>query len=221
MKVMDLFEKPAENYEQTMAAIKKLQQDQKYASYDMHAFKVQADGSVDYTGNLLIVNDELTDDDEGCLPFQLNKSNSIVVKAHNFKSFKNFPRYIKQSESYDFAIRTSLDVNYGHIKTLEGLDEISVEGNVELYDFDGVSLKNIQKYFKTIVGKLVLPRWYDGPILSVLKINELKSIESGHKQNQRLNDICDIVNHYIQTSGNVGACQTELFKAGFKEYAKL
>jgi hypothetical protein len=221
MKVIELFEKTSTSYEETMAAIKKLQQDQKFSSYDMSDFKVQADGSVNYVGNLLIVNNELIDEDEGCLPFPINKSNSVIIKGTNFKSFKNFPKYIKASKSYDFAITTSMDFNYKQIKTLNGMDEISVEGDVKLYDFDGISLHNVQKYLKTVVGTLTLPHMYEGPILSVLKINELKAINAEYSKNERLNEVCEIVNHYIQTSGNVGACQTDLFKSGFKEYATL
>jgi hypothetical protein len=52
------------------------------------------------------------------------------------------------------------------------------------------------------------------PILSLLKIKKLKNIICDNE------DVQAIVNGHMQDK-NIAACQTELMKNGFKEYAKL
>jgi hypothetical protein len=111
--------------------------------------------------------------------------------------------------------------NCPKLKTLEGIPKNL--NSLNLADAE-VSLHKINKYVNSIKNLLMLNRSYVGPILSVLKIKKIQiiMIRGSNPASKSMPFVGQLIKKYYSPDGNsnASACQTELMKNGYKEYAK-
>lgn len=130
-------------------------------------------------------------------------------------SFKNFPR----------KINGSVNVSGNNFTSIEGLPNI-IESTLDLsINQKLTSLAGIHKHLKQCLV-ITLPATITSSILGLVKIKELSRLELDHSERlhpnfQTLIEAVSIVKKYIGGTGNIVACQEELFKNNLDEFAKL
>lgn len=180
---------------------------ERFASFDISA----EHGSVMFTDNPLYIYDDMLDGN-GELELKVTEAPAVYLQTKKLTSFKNFPETLTGiGVIHQFYTTGKLPL----ITSLEGIPR-DVTGDLDLWDLDNLSYSQVDKYIDK-VGWLSVSEKYKGPLLSVLKIKEIQGFYFQNSQHP----LSKIINYHLNNGRNISACQTELMKNGFKEYAKL
>jgi hypothetical protein len=137
------------------------------------------------------------------------------------KTFKNFPEIVSEG---------GIEFSTGNqIQSLDGFPS-DISNRLDTSRIRNFDFTNFDKYVKRIDGWLITSALYEGPLLSLLKIRDLRHIEfidhhSGKSQDEvkikvNLRNACNIINKYLPL-GNVLACANELRIEKLYDYAKF
>jgi hypothetical protein len=174
-------------------------------------------GKIYSPAQLMIINCMFDDNNELLFPFE--EVEQLTIKDIP-KTFKNFPNVVKNG--IEFQLK-------GQIQSLDGFpSDISNQLNTSrILNFD---LSNLNKYIQRIDGYLIINCFYEGPMLSLLKIKNLKQVSFIDWNSQKskfetekktkLTQACNIINKYLPL-GNILACANELRIAKLYDYAKF
>jgi hypothetical protein len=203
MKIEELFEK-SQTKEEARRIVGRWCEANERLKIDNFVFGMTGDVE-EYKGNFIIYPNML---DNGILPVKVKKCKDLIVQA-DVKSFLNFP------DSMRGFFYGNADNN---IKSLSGLS-IDIDGEFYASDFTNLSLSRIDKYIKSAKG-IVISETNKGPVLSLLKIKNLISVKT-FSLDKEIQQVIEILNHYLTTSKDILSCQDELIDNGLSEYAKL
>lgn len=158
---------------------------------------------------------------------------SVLIKEAAIKDLTGLPAInnliiqdCHELESLNGIQTKTKNVNISNCSRLTSLAGIPKNLNtLSILDLPNLSLSKVNEFVNSVKDELVLDQHYIGPILSVLKIKKINSIRTrGFGDGSKtMRAIVGILNKYHnpEGTGNIAACQTELMKNGFKEYAKL
>lgn len=198
---------------------------EKYAR-EMRNYDIQNNGDIIFQGNLYILDGEFLDENNE-IPIQVKECRRFQISATNIISFKNCPKELSGSSQqfgdYIFSLRAIFGnkSQFNNIRSLEGITP-SINGDINLADAPNLSYANADKYFKHIGGALKINRFYKGPLLSFLKIENFEKIYCSYEdENEPTRRACDIVTEHLKGDRNILKCQKELIQNGLKDFAKL
>jgi|688.fasta_scaffold11334_7 hypothetical protein len=137
------------------------------------------------------------------------------------KTFKNFPEIVGEG---------GIEFSTGNqIQSLDGFPS-DISNRLDTSRIRNFDFTNFNKYVKRLDGWLITSALYEGPLLSLLKIRDLKHVgfidhHSGKSQDEvkikvNLRNACNIINKYLPL-GNFIECQRELIENDLDEYAEL
>lgn len=176
------------------------------------------DGKINHLGRILQIFEFMLDENgELMIPFETCNSLSIEHDAcDKITSFKNFPREIGSVFTPAFNAANSCK----HITSWEGFPE-KVHGNISLWGFSHIPLTNIDKFLK-YCNAIIVRGDYNGPLLSLLKIEHLAKIATWpYTENaENFQKVINIIDSHVKDK-NILKCQKELIQNGFKDYAKF
>lgn len=229
MKIKELFEQ-TDNSQFAKKWVSKWQQAcvgnlQKYRN-EIGNCDFQNNGDVIYHGNLYILDDDFLDENHE-IPIQVAQCRRFQIATPSITSFKNCPKYLSGSSTeigdWVFLLRPLSGGNLENFKALRSLEGITpiIPGHINLALAPNISYAKANKYFKEIDGILRISGQYVGPLLSLLKISKLNTVNCGADANAKTNEACAIISKHLQADRNIIACQEELFQNNLDEFAKL
>ena len=193
---------------------------------EMSNYDIQHNGDIIYHGNLYILDDDFLDENSE-IPIQVKQCRRIQIGTTNLTSFNNCPKELsgvsQNLTDHIFVLRQVFGDKsiFNNLTSLEGITPI-IHGHVNLSAAPNISYSNANKHVKRIDGSLRINGNYKGPLLSLLKIQNLTMVYGGIDTLPEFDKACSIISNFLlRKDRNIIACQEELIKNGLKEYAKL
>jgi len=175
-------------------------------------------GKVDWGSKIVISNNVVTN---GVFIVPSSTAPRIDLYSADLSSFKNFPKTLGNFTTHGW----SSDVVFfsGIInKKLTSLEYFPEEivGIVNMIGLHNMNYTKANKYIKSIKGNLHINAVYEGPLLSLLLIDNLNRVVSSAGDCD-CDEAAKIISAHINSDKDILDCQEELITNGYKEYAKL
>jgi hypothetical protein len=180
-------------------------------------FIIHDDGSVDSLSKTLIIDDYMLDED-GLLPVKFNSCNELTIYATRLRGFKNFPEKVLNPEKINSPISFVFGAKSTNLNSFEGFPSY-INGTLDVSTLKHLNFSKVNNYIKS-VNNIYFNKEYVGPLLSVLKINDLRRLTVFKSYNNKLEKAVEILGKYIESKDILG-CQDELIENGLSQYAKL